>query len=73
MMLSKKLSDKLIAKVNNTDASGFVLKTKYGIDKSELEKKPPDTGGLVKKKKDNVKITEIQSKIPSTSGLATNS
>ena len=35
--------DKLVAKVNNTDTSGFVLnldlKTKYDTDKSDLEKK----------------------------------
>ena len=48
--------DKLVAKVNNIDTSGFVLKTKYNIDKSDLEKKIsdveqkiPDTSGLVKK------------------------
>ena len=31
--------DKLVAKVNNIDISGFVLKTKYDRDKSDLEKK----------------------------------
>ena len=31
--------DKLVAKVNNIDTSGFVLKTKYDTDKSDLEKK----------------------------------
>ena len=31
--------DKLVAKINNIDSSGFVLKTKYQIDKSDLEKK----------------------------------
>ena len=39
MKFSKKLYDKLAAKVNNIDTSGFVLKTKYDTDKSELEKK----------------------------------
>ena len=29
--------DKLVAKIHNTDTSGFVLKTKYDTDKSELE------------------------------------
>ena len=29
--------DKLVTKVNNIDTSGFVLKTKYDTDKSELE------------------------------------
>ena len=37
MMLLKKLCDKLVAKVNNIDISGFVLKTKYHTDKSDLE------------------------------------
>ena len=30
---------KLVTKINNTDTRGFVLKTKYGTDKSDLEKK----------------------------------
>ena len=41
--------DKLVAQVNNTDTSDFVLKTKYDADKSELENKIPETRGLVKK------------------------
>ena len=41
--------DKLVEKVNNIDTSGFVLKTKYQTDKSELEKKITDTSVLVKK------------------------
>ena len=40
--------DKLVAKVNNIDPSGFVLKTKYGTEKSDL-KKIPDTCKLFKK------------------------
>ena len=31
--------DKLVAKVNNIDTSRFVLKTEYGTDKAELQKK----------------------------------
>ena len=58
--------------LSSIDTSAFVLKTKYNIDKSELEKKIPDTSGLVKKKDYNAKITEIEGKIPSISGLATN-
>ena len=66
--------DKLIAKVNNVDTSGFVLKTKYDTDKSDLEKKIPDTSGIAKKKADhNATITELETKIPNISGLATNS
>ena len=56
----------------NIDTSGFVLKTKYTADKSELEKKIPDTSRLVKKIDHNATITEIESKIPNISGLATN-
>ena len=42
MKLSRKLYDKLVAKVNNYDTIGFVLKTKYKADKSDLEKKISD-------------------------------
>ena len=49
MMLLKKLYNKLIAKVDNIDTTGFVLKTKYSTDKTELENKIPDTSGLIKK------------------------
>ena len=35
MMLLKTVYDKLVGKVNNIDASGFVLKTKYDTDKSD--------------------------------------
>ena len=35
--------DKLVAKVNIIDTSGFVLKTKYDIDKSDLQKKISET------------------------------
>ena len=47
--VKKDVYDKLVAKVDNIDTSGFVLKTKYDTDKSELENKIPDTNGLVKK------------------------
>ena len=43
--------DKLVAKVNKIDTSGFVLKTKYDTDKSDLEKK----------------ISDAETKIPDTS------
>ena len=59
--------DKLVAKVNCIDTSGF------DTDKSDLEKKIPHTSGLVKKLDYNAKITEIENKIPSISGLATTS
>ena len=48
--------DKFLAKVNNIDTTGFVLKTKYDTNKSDLEKKisyadkkNPNISGLVKK------------------------
>ena len=41
--------DKLVTKVNNIDASGFFLKTKYDTDKLELEKKITNTSNFVKK------------------------
>ena len=48
---------KLVTKVDNIDARGFVLETKGDIDKSNLEKKIsdagkkiPNTSALVKKK-----------------------
>ena len=72
--------DKLVAKVNNIATIGFVLKTKYETDKSDLkkkisdaDKKISDTSGLVKKSDYNAKISEIESKILSISGLATTS
>ena len=38
-VVKKTVYDKLVAKINNIDISGFNLKTKYDTDKSELEKK----------------------------------
>ena len=71
--------DKLVAKINNIDTAGFVLKTTYDTDESDLEKKISDTkkkihdaSDLAKKTPDfNAKITEIEGKIPSITGLAT--
>ena len=63
--------DKLVAKVNIIDASGFVLKTKYDTDKSESENKIPDISGLVKKTDYDVKIWEIKDKTPNATNLAT--
>ena len=53
----------MVAKVNNTDASDFVLKTKYDADKTELEKKIPNVTDFVKK----AKLTESENKIPGIS------
>ena len=49
-VVKKTVSDKLVAKVNNIDISGFVLKTKYDIDKSDLENKIRDADKKVPKK-----------------------
>ena len=69
--------NKLVTKVDNIDTTGFVLKTKYDTDKSDLisdaEKKIPDANSLVKETELNAEITEIEGKIPSITGLATNS
>ena len=70
-VVKKDVYDKLVTKVNNIDTSGFVLKTKYDIDKSELENKIPDTSGPAKKTDNNTKIIEIEGKIPEISNLAT--
>ena len=48
-VIKKDVYDKLVAKLNSIDTSGFVLKTKYNTDKLELENKTPDTSGLAKK------------------------
>ena len=79
-VVKKSVCDKLVAKVNNIDITGFVLKTTYDTDKSDLEKKIsdadkeiPDTSELAKKTDLNSKITEIENRIPSITGLATNS
>ena len=70
---------KLVAKVNNIDASGFVSNTKYDTDKSDLSKTMIQTKeylilvNLLKKSDYNIKISQIKNKIPSISDLATNS
>ena len=68
-IVEKTLYDKLVGKVNNIDISGFVLKTKYDTDKSDLEKKIsdadkelPDTSGLVKKKIIMLKLVKKKGK-----------
>ena len=67
----KTVYDKLVTKVNSIDTRGFLLKTKYDTDKSELENKIPDANGLVKKTDYDAKITEIEGKIPNVTNLAT--
>ena len=70
-VVKKDLYNKLVTKVNKIDTSGFVLKTKYDTDKSELENKIPDTSDLVKKTDYHTKITEIEHEIPEICNLAT--
>ena len=65
--VKKAVYDKVVAKLNNIDTSGFVLKTKYQIEKAELEKKIPDVTDFVKK----TKLPELENKIPDVSSLAT--
>ena len=70
-VVKKDVYDKLVAKVNSIDISGFVLKTKHDTDKQELEDKIPDTSGLAEKTDYNTKIAEIEGKIPDVTNLAT--
>ena len=72
--------NKLVTKIDNIGTTGFVLKTKYDTDKSDLQKKISDvdkknpvTSGLVKKTDCSSKITEIQGKMCNIIGLDTNS
>ena len=67
------MHDKLVAKVNNIDISGFVLKTKYDTDKPELEEKFLILTDLLEKTDYNAKSSEIERKIPSICSLATTS
>ena len=60
-VVKKVAYSKLVTKVDNIDTSGFVLKTRYDTDKSEIENKIPDASDLVKKTDYNTKITEIKS------------
>ena len=61
-VIKKTIYDKLVAKVNSIDTSGFVLKTKYDTDKSELQNKIPDTRGLIKKINYNTKMDKTDGK-----------
>ena len=70
-VVKKDVYDKLVAQVNDINTSGFILKTKYDTDKTELEKKIPDTSGLVKKTDYDSRIREMEGKIPDISNLAT--
>ena len=70
-VVKRTVYDKLVAKVNSIDTSGFLLKTEYDTYKTELENKILDTRDLVKKKDYNTKIAVIKNKIPDVNSLAT--
>ena len=59
--------EKLVTKVNNIETSGFVSKTKYDTDKTELEYKIANVTDFVKE----AKLTELENKTPDISNLAT--
>ena len=69
-VVKKTVYDKLVAKVNSIDTSGFVLKTKYDGDKTELKIKLRILVVLLKSDY-NTKITELENKIPDVSNIAT--
>ena len=63
--------DKLVTIVNNIKTSGFVLKTKYDADKTELGKQILILVSLLKKSEYNAKVSEIEGKIQIICGLVT--
>ena len=70
------MRDKLVSIINNSDTSGFVLKTKYDTDKKiklMVQTNKYLTLKIYFKKKQtiNAKISEIEGKIPSINDLAT--
>ena len=66
VVVKKTVYDKLVAKVNNTDASDFAIKTNYQREKTKLEKKIPQVTDFVKK----TKLTKLENKNPNISNLA---
>ena len=55
--VKKTMYDELVAKVNNIDTNGFVLKTKHDTDKSNLknkingaDKERPNISGIIRKR-----------------------
>ena len=59
-IVKKTVYDELIAKVNGIYTSGFVLKTKYYADKSEIENTISNTSDLVEKAGYNTKIMKVK-------------
>ena len=66
-VVKKAVYNKLVAKVDNINTNGFVLKTNYSTDKTELENKIRDISGLVTKAQLNV----VENKIARASDLVT--
>ena len=66
-VVKKTVYDQLVAKLNNTDTSDFVLKTNCYAEKTKLENKIDNVTDFVKK----AKLTELENKIPDVSSLAT--
>ena len=54
-IVKKTVYDKLVEKANNIDTTGFVLKTTYDTDKSDLEKKVNDVDKKILDPSDLVK------------------
>ena len=69
MLLQKNVYGKLVAKVNNIDTSGFVLKPNL-TQRNQNFKKIPDCSGLIEKQAILPKLL-TKNKISSISGLAT--
>ena len=71
-VVKKSKYDELLAKVNNIDISGFLLKTNYDTEKSDLEKKMNDENKKVLDINELVKkISELKGKIACNTGLTT--
>ena len=71
-MVKKTVYDKLVEKVNKSNTSGFVLKTKYDADKSEIEKKVLILVNLLKKQITIMKLLKLKIKYLIISGLVAN-
>ena len=69
--IKKTVYDKLVAKLNKIDTSGFILKTKYNTDKSNLEKKISDADKKFLILVNLLKKQIIEVKIPNITNLAT--
>ena len=70
-VVKKTMYNKLVTKVN-IDTTGFVLKTKYDTDKSDLEKKISDAEGKIPRVSGlvtNSALTTVENKIPDVSNL----